>query len=139
MSVSIFHLKNVEPDEKMLATALNTTKIHFDSITRFIENEYGEINFEWKFYNQKAGWILKIINKKRNILFIIPCSGYFRVSFTLGDKAVDKVVEGNFPDSVKNEFLEARKYAEGRTIQIDVRNDEDGKIIPELVRVKLRM
>lgn len=28
----------------------------------YIKNEYGDVNPEWKFYNKKSGWILKLFN-----------------------------------------------------------------------------
>jgi hypothetical protein len=137
MAASIFHMKNNEPDDFNLTSAIGSTKIYFDAIAKFIQIEYGEIISQWKFYNQKSGWILKMINQNRNVLFIIPCNRYFKVSFTLGEKAVEKVFEGNFPEVVKQGLLIAKKYAEGRTILIDVQSNEDCLMIQELIRVKL--
>lgn len=72
MSASIFDDKLVEPDTKMLSMILGDTQKLYDKICEFIHDEYGDLRPEWKFYNQKSGWILKLFNKKRNVLFLVP-------------------------------------------------------------------
>jgi hypothetical protein len=136
MPASIYTEKLVEPDDKMLIYDLAETKIHFDKIAEFIESEYGAFRPEWKFYNQKSGWILKMFSKNRNVLFIVPCNKYFCVAFTFGDKASDLIFNSKLPDSIKKELFEAKKYAEGRTIRIDVRNKTDLDNILEMIRIK---
>ena len=137
MSESIFDNNLVIPDDKMLAAGLGSAQPLFDSICQFIEKEYNDLTPEWKFYNQKSGWILKLFNRKRNVLFIVPCRGYFRAAFTMGDKAVDEVIGSDLPDGIKEVVFTAKKYAEGRTFQLDVATNKDVKIIIQLVRIKL--
>jgi len=137
MSASIYTEKLVEPDDKMLTYDLAETKSYLDKIAGFIENEYGDFKPEWKFYNQKSGWILKMFSKKRNVLFIVPCDKYFRVAFTLGDKASDLIFNSKLTDSIKKDLLEAKKYAEGRTIQIEVKTENDLYNILKLIEIKL--
>lgn len=137
MSASIYTEKLVEPDDKMLTYDLAETKSHLDKIAGFIESEYGDFKPEWKFYNQKSGWILKMFSKKRNVLFIVPCDKYFRVAFTFGDKASDLIFNSKLPDSIKKDLFEAKKYAEGRTIQIEVKTENDLDNILKLIGIKL--
>jgi hypothetical protein len=137
MSASIYSEKLVEPTEKMLSSDLEGTKKYLDKIAEFIESEYGDFKPEWKFYSKKSGWILKMFTKKRNVLFIVPCDKFFRTAFTLGDKACDLVYNSNLPDSIKRDLLEAKKYAEGRTIQIGVKTEKDLNNILEMIKIKL--
>ena len=137
MSASIYSEKLVEPDDKMLTYDLAETKLYLDRIAELIENEYGDFKPEWKFYNKKSGWILKMFTKKRNVLFIVPCDKYFRVAFTFGDKAADLIFNSELPDLIKKELFEAKKYAEGRTIQIEVKTKNDLDNILEMIRIKL--
>ncbi len=137
MSASIYTEKLVKPDDKMLTYDLADTKSYFDKIAAFIESEYIDFKPEWKFYNQKSGWILKMFSKKRNVLFIIPCNKYFRVAFTFGDKASDLIFNSKLPDSIKKALFEAKKYAEGRTIQVEVKTSIDLDNILEMIRIKL--
>lgn len=137
MSASIYMEKLVVPDDKMLTYDLAETKSYFDTIAEFIDIEYGNFTPEWKFYNQKSGWILKMFSKKRNVLFIVPCNKYFRVAFTFGDKATDLIFNSKLPDSIKKDLFQAKKYAEGRTIQIEVRTANDLNNILDMIRIKL--
>lgn len=137
MAASIYNNKLAEPDDISLARDLAASKKLFDTITAFIENEYGDFSVEWKYYNNKSGWILKMFSKKRNVLFVVPCDTFFRVSITLGEKACDTVMNSTMPDSIKRELLDSKKYAEGRTILVDVKSDSDMKDVLCLVSIKL--
>ena len=137
MSASIYTEKLVEPDDKMLSFDLAETKKYLDKIAELIENDYGDFKPEWKFYSKKSGWILKMFTKKRNVLFIVPCDKYFRVAFTFGDKASDLIFNSKLPDTIKKDLFEAKKYAEGRTIQIAVKTDKDFDNILNMIRIKL--
>tara|TARA_R110001583_G_scaffold21469_2_gene81555 strand:+ start:8085 stop:8504 length:420 start_codon:yes stop_codon:yes gene_type:complete len=137
MSASIYTEKLIEPDDKMLTHDLSASKKFLDTIATFIETEYGDFKPVWKFYNKKSGWILKMFTKKRNVLFIVPCNNYFRTAFTLGDKAANLILNSDLPKTIKNDLSEAKKYAEGRTIQIEVKTQPDLDIILDMIRIKL--
>ncbi len=138
MSASIFDSEYVVPDDKMLAAELGQTKGYLDEVCSFIKNDFGDLKPELKFYGQKSGWILKLFNYKRNVLFIVPCTDYFRAVFTFGEKAFYEVVSGDFPEKIKHELLTAKKHKEGRTIYLDVRTKTDVNDIINLVKIKLK-
>jgi len=92
---------------------------------------------DWKFYGQKSGWILKTLRKKRNLFFFIPLKGSFKVSFVFGDKAVAAVEKSDLPQGLITTLKNARKYAEGRGLQIDVKRPADVKNIMKLVNIKV--
>lgn len=137
MSANVYNEKMVQPDEKMLSYDLGETKAYLDTIAGFIASEYGNFKPEWKFYNQNTGWILKMLTKKRNVLFVVPCEGFFRIAFTFGDKAANLILSSELPDTIKQLLLDARKYAEGRTIVIDVKSESDMENILKMIRIKL--
>ena len=137
MSASIYNEKDVEPNDKMLAYDLAEANDLFNKIKQFIENEFGNITPEWKFYNKKSGWILKIFNKKRNVLFIVPCNKFFRVVFTFGEKATNLIYNSELPVFIKEKLFNAKKYKEGRTIQLEVKDEDDLNNILLIIRIKL--
>jgi hypothetical protein len=104
---------------------LAETKGYLDKIAEFIETEYGDFKPEWKFYNKKSVRILKMFTKKRNVLFVVPCDKYFKVAFTFGDKASDLIFNSELPDSIKKNLFKAKKYAEGRTVQVEVKTENN--------------
>lgn len=138
MSVSIFEDKKICPTEAMMSEGLGNSNIFLNELKQFIQNEFGEVTPEWKHYGQKSGWILKLFNKKRNVLFIVPLKEYFQTVFTFGDKAVDVILASELPEKIKFETASAKKYSEGRSIRLDVKTSADIKVVLELVRIKLK-
>ena len=137
MSVSVFEDKATIPDDKMLAKALGKSNRLWQEIKKHLKAEYGELVEEWKFYGQKSGWILKTLRKKRNLFFFIPLKDSFQVSFVFGDKAVAAVQKSDLQKKLVTELKNARKYAEGRGLRIDVKNSADVEHIKKLVEIKV--
>ena len=137
MSASIYNDKLIEPTDKMLSLDLASSITYFNIICEFIDTKYGNLNPEWKYYNKKSGWILKLLNRKRNVLFVVPCNKYFRTAFTFGDKASEIVFNSELPEVIKKDLFETKKYAEGRTIQVEVKNEIDLNNILKLIQIKL--
>ncbi|MEK7995872.1 MAG: DUF3788 domain-containing protein [Planctomycetota bacterium] len=137
MAPSVFDDKAAKPDDQMLAKVLGKPYRLWQEIKRHLKTEYGELTEEWKFYGQKSGWILKTMRKKRNLFFFIPLDGSFRVSFVFGDKAVAAVEQSGLPQGLVTGLKNARKYAEGRGLQIDVKNSADVEHIKKLAEIKV--
>jgi len=137
MSASIFDNKLVMPDDKMMEAELGNSYKLFTSICDFIKSEFGDLAPEWKFYNQKSGWTLKLFHKKRNLIFIVPHRDFFYAAMVFGDKAVDKILAAEFPEDVKRELVTTKKYVEGRALRKDVRTNEDAALMKELIRIKM--
>ena len=138
MSNRNFSNKLIIPDEEMLASEIGETKKYFDQICRFIEEETGNLTPEWKHYGQKAGWALKLISKKRNLMFVGPEEGFFRIAFVFGDRAVEAIMKSSLPEAIKDELMNARKYAEGRGIRFEIRNESEMVSILQLIRIKIQ-
>ena len=136
MAVSVFEDKTIMPDDKMLAKALGKSDRLWQDIKKQLKVKY-ELIEEWKFYGQKSGWILKTLRKKRNLFFFVPLEGSFQVSFIFGEKAVAAVEKSDLPKELITELRNARKYAEGRGLRIDVKNSADIEHIKKLVEIKV--
>ena len=54
-----------------------------------------------------------------------------------GDKAVAAVEQSDLPQDLIRTLKNARKYAEGRGLQIDVKRSTDVKHIMKLVKIKV--
>ncbi len=137
MAGSIYNDKLIEPTEKMLSVDLEASFVFLTEIKEFIEREYGHLKPEWKFYNKKTGWLLKLFHKKRNVLFVVPYYKYIRIVFTFGDKATQLVLESELPETMKTKLSEAKKYMEGRIIELDIYTKDDVKNILKLIQIKL--
>ena len=134
----VFNIKDAMPDEEMVRKALGSSYAYLENIRQFVKEEIGETAEEWKFYGKKLGWTLKKYLKKRNLFFIGMYPGYFRIAFVFGDRAANNVFDSDIAEVLKKELSEARKYAEGRGINIKVDDDAYLDDIKELIRIKVQ-
>ena len=137
MSENQFKEKNLVPDEQSIRETLKSNYVHLEAIRSFISESIGETKEEWKYYGAKYGWNLKNFYKKRNLYFISMYDGYFKISFVFGERAFNAIMESDITTALKQELSEARKYAEGRGLSIDVRDDMYLDDIKKLLQIKI--
>jgi len=75
--------------------------------------------------------------KKRNIVYLSPCSGCFRVAFVLGDRAVAAARQSDLPKSTLKLLDEAPKYPEGTGVRLVVKAAKDLVAIRQFALIKL--
>jgi hypothetical protein len=129
--------KPKKPTAAELTTALGPSKALWDQLLAGLADELNLTVQEWNSYSRKAGWSLRLKLKDRNILYLTPCRGSFSVSFALGDKAVAAARQSGLPQSVIKIINEARRYAEGTGIRIEMKKPRDIKIAKQLAAIKL--
>jgi hypothetical protein len=137
MASSMFDDKNIKPNDKMLSEILGKSYNRWNEIKKHLNSEYDDLIEEWKFYGKKSGWILKTLKKKRNLFFFTPVKDYFRIAFVFGDKAAAEIEKSDLPENIKVTLKNAKKYAEGRGIQIEVKSSDDIEIFRKLVKIKV--
>lgn len=74
-------------------------------------------------FGEKYGWNFRIKDKKRAIIYFLPRDNYFKVAFVFGQKATDTIMESDVSPGIRNDLEKATKYAEGRGIRIDVKDN----------------
>lgn len=124
--------KGKAPGEEELARALGPSY----AVLQQLLAEYAELRPEWKYYGQKHGWSLKLFEKKRNLCFVQPREGHFRVAFALGARQAATALASNLPAEVKRELAEARQYAEGRGVSVSVQGPEHLAPVRQLLAIK---
>ena len=137
MAEKQFTIKNEPPDEIRIKEILKEKYLILEAIRKFIRDNIGETIEEWKYYGVKNGWVLKTFLKKRNLFFISINEDYFRLAFVFGDKAVQSIMKSTISAESKRVLKEARKYAEGKGISFEVRDEKDLADIQKLIRIKV--
>ncbi|MBZ5507255.1 MAG: DUF3788 domain-containing protein [Acidobacteriia bacterium] len=92
---------------------------------------------EWGSSSKKLGWSLRLKHGDRIIVYLAPCQGCFRASFALGDKAVQAARQSGLPAPVIKIINEAKRYAEGTGLRLDVKTAKDAAVVKKLARIKL--
>lgn len=129
--------KPKKPTDNDLIEALDSAKKLWDQLLDELADEYNIVDQEWNSYSHKAGWSLRLKLKKRNIVYLSPCKDCFFVSFALGDKAVQAVRQSKLPKRVIKIIDEAKRYAEGTGVRLEVKKPKDIDIVKRLTAIKL--
>jgi len=129
--------KAERPTEQELAAALGPSKTHWDHLLAELAQQHELVTHEWNCYSRKAGWSLRLKRQKRNIVYLAPCEGSFRVAFILGDKAIAAARQSKLPKRVLQSIDEGQKYPEGTGVRIDVKGQRDLAGIARLAAIKI--
>ena len=138
MDPNAFNDKTVEPNDIILGDVLGPTAEVWQALKTHINDEYDDIHEQWKFYYQKYGWILQVMRKKRTLFWMKVFHGHFTVTFWFGDKAVAVVEDSDLPEDIKESLRNAKKHQIGRSVQVDVRRNEDITNVKKLIAIKLK-
>ncbi|RPI16387.1 MAG: DUF3788 family protein [Ignavibacteriae bacterium] len=137
MPTSIFTDKSSRPDEKSLEKALNGNYKLWKEIRDYIYKKYPTAFEEWAYPGKSFGWNFRVKDKKRVLVYFMPCDKCFKVSFVIGSKATEEAMISGISKEIKDIISAAKVYAEGRGFRIDVNNKKIIKDIKKLVDIKL--
>jgi hypothetical protein len=129
--------KSAQPTSDEVTAALGSSATVWKEFLDWLAEEKGITEQEWNSSSPKYGWALRMKLKKRNIVYLGPCDGCFRVSFILGDKAMAAARQSNLSKSVLKALDEAPHYAEGTGVRLMVHTSKDLSPIRILTVVKL--
>jgi hypothetical protein len=137
MTAPIAGSGNNPPDEKVLARTLGGTKALWDELIRHVETEHAPVMHRWTASKTSALGFLRLVQKKRTILYLLPREGYFLTAFVFGEKATAAVRASDVPAAVVTMLNAARPYAEGRGIRLETRTARDLATMKKLAAIKM--
>lgn len=129
--------KATQPTALEVAAALGPSAAAWTQFIDWLADTHGVLLQEWKSDSLRHGWSLRLKKKDRNIVYLAPCNGCFRVSFALGDRAMETVRHTSFPAAVAQVIAEAPHYAEGTGIRLVVHKPGDLTPLRTLAAIKL--
>lgn len=135
MDTSIFVNKEKSPSEADLKKALYNNYKTWVSIKDYVFNNCTGTFDDWNF--SKFGWNYRIRDKKRAIIYMMPCNKYFKASFVLGEKATKEILLCNISPEIKKIISSAKVYAEGRGVRLNVKNKNILKDILQIINIKI--
>lgn len=135
MEQSIFLDKENPPRDKDLQERLGNSYSTWKNVQNYISEQCPEVGVEWHF--SKAGWNCRIKDKKRVIVYLMPCADFFNASFVLGKNAVAKALAGNIAETFKQTIKEAKTYTEGTGFRLAVKTNKSLADLQTLIDLKL--
>lgn len=136
MATSIFDIKEIVPEEDDLEKVLKDSIDLWNQLMNYLEEEYGPITSEWKFYSKKSGWSYRVSNKKRNLIFLIPNDEYFIATINMSLKVVQILLDIDLPEEIKNTIKTTKNYKEGKSVLINIKNEKDLKNIKTMLEIR---
>ena len=137
MALSVFADKAKKPQKDELAKVLGKSNIHWVTLVEQIEADYPPLDQSWGYSGAAWGWALRLKQKKRTLMYLTPCKGYFLVGFALGEKAVRAAHSSGLTATTLDIIDSAKKYAEGRAVRIEVQTKRDRDDILKLASIKM--
>ena len=134
---SIFTDPGHEPQEQDLEKALGATYAVWSEVRDFTLSLAPAATLQWKYSGEKYGWGLRISDKKRVLVYLLPRDRFFRVGLVFGQKATAAVLASQVGQHIKDELSAAREYAEGRGIRLEVRGQAPFEDVQELIAIKI--
>lgn len=137
MSQNAFAGRPTRPDKKSLASILGTSKPLWDRLLIDLKRDLKLNHAEWHSASVRLGWSLRLQQKKRNILYLGPRENGFTAAFVLGKEAVSAAQSSSLPPKILRSIAEAKRYAEGTGVRVEVKTPEDVSAVKILAKIKL--
>jgi|SRR5579872_2400721 len=128
--------RSESPSQAEVALALGKSQSLWQDLVSTLKQEC-QLTEEWGSSSAKAGWSLRLQSKKRNIVYLAPGKGSFLASFALGDKAIAAARKSKLPARVLKIIAEAKRYAEGTAVRMEVHKPVDVAAVQILAKIKL--
>jgi hypothetical protein len=138
MGLSVLTDKTKRPGDDELSKVLGEAKVFWDELKDYAGANYANLTEDWKHYGKNSGWTMKLLMKKRNLFFLYPGEGQFVVVFIFGEKAVQAVEDSDLPVGIVEALKSTPKYAEGRGLQVPVKNARDLETVKKLLTIKIK-
>jgi len=130
---------NIQPTDELIFGIIGENSVYWEKLVDYLYEKHLNITEEWRYYNDGKSWLYKAVRKKQTLYWIGVIKDTFRVSFYFGDKAEPVIIESTLPDSIKEDFKNAKRYGQLRAISIEVRSDDDFANVVKLLELKAKM
>ena len=92
---------------------------------------------DWQSISPKYGWAVRLKIKKRTIVYLGPCTGCFRASLVLGDRAIAVARQSELSQATLKLLDEAPRYAEGTGVRLMVKTAKDLVSVRKLALIEI--
>ena len=90
---------------------------------------------EWKFYNQKSGWVFKAQDTKKAMFYLTPLYDKIHLGMALNEKEKNSLLSSTLCEEYKEILKTAQKYQEGYAFRTYVETQTDQQHIVELLSI----
>ena len=131
--------KSVMPTDEIVFSIIGDKQILWQKIMNYLHDNHPDITEVWRYYNDGKSWLFRTIKKGKTIFWIRVLEDTFRIAFYFGDKAEPLIEQSNLPESIKNEFRNAKRFNTIRGIAIEMADSSDADNAIKLIELRLKI
>ena len=130
---------NITPDKELVFSMIGDKRFYWMSIMEHLYQNHKDISEVWRFYNDGKSWLFRTLKKKNTIFWVAVLKDTFRVGFYFGDKAEPMIMESDLTESIKDDFINAKRYNTIRPISVTMADSSDVDNVLKLIELKLKI
>jgi hypothetical protein len=104
-----------KPNEESIKEVLGNAYEYFTKLITLTK----VYNQDWTF-TKNSGWMLKIFDKKKSLLYIIPLKEGFKVSLAIRETERELLLKDKSLEMHHAQLAASRKYMEGYALQFEI-------------------
>lgn len=109
-----------KPTEDTLNDVLGSVYSHYEEIIAIT----GTFSTEW-IHSQSGGWMLKVFDNKKSLLYIIPLRNEFIVSLAIRENEKDNILNDAKLKELHRQVSTSKKHTEGYALKYEITNDKE--------------
>ena len=121
--------QSVKPSDQALQGALGSAYPSYREVV-VLASSFSQ---DWTFA-KSSGWMLKISDRKKALLYLIPLNDGFRISVAVREDEREAFLQDDELAMMRDKISASRKYPEGFALQFDVTNERDFQPLTLLIR-----
>ena len=121
--------KSIKPTEQAIQAALGSTYTYYEKIIGLV-NSYSQ---GWIF-TKSSGWILKIYDRNKAMLYLIPLNDGFKISLAIRENERETFLRDDELEIMHAKISSSKKYTEGFALQFDIANKHEFQPLELFIR-----
>jgi hypothetical protein len=130
---------SIIPDNELVFSMIGDKSIYWQQIMAYLYHNHKDISEVWRFYNDGKSWLFRTLKRKNTIFWVAVLKDTFRVAFYFGDKAEPMIMQSDLTESIKDDFINAKRYNTIRAISVTIDNSTDVDTVLKLIALKLKI
>jgi hypothetical protein len=139
METMVLNDKSVTPNDEIVFSIIGDKRLLWQKIMNYLHDNHTDVTEVWKYYNDGKSWLFRTLKKGKTIFWIRVLEDTFRVAFYFGDKAEPMIEQSSLPESIKNDFRNAKRFNTTRGIAIGMADDADASNAIKLIELRLKL
>jgi hypothetical protein len=128
MKEKVFLEKKDKPIEKALAVSLGKAYGFYEKILEIT----CQFPRDWV-YTKSGGWMLRIHDRKKALLYLIPLKHQLKVSMTIRESERTALLEDKGLSDLHDRIENAKRFVEGFALQFLIGNSSDYGLFEKLI------